>query len=264
MTRERKRPRSPAGAPPRPRATPRSPGAHARHWPRDKPVTPTWPAGRWKSHWTTRTRAPRRKKISYWGQSYGTYLGAVYRSLFQDHTDRMILEGNVDPTKVWANKVADTWGKGMADRFPDAARVAAAQDSTLNLGTNVAQVTHTYLILADRLDRTPAAIPGASVSLDGALLRNTTYALLLHNNTLPVLAKFWKAADDPAHGSTTGSGGECHGRVEEAGEQAPLRHSPGLGLRLKTQTQRCWMKWASVIGKTSPRTTGYSARSLVS
>ena len=143
------------------------------------------------------------KKLSYWGQSYGTYLGAVYRSLFQDHTDRMILEGNVDPTKVWADQVADTWGKGMADRFPDAARVAAAQDSTLKLGRNVAQVTHTYLALADRLDRAPAAIAGASVSLDGALLRNTTYALLLHNNTLPLLAKFWKAAADLTDGSAT-------------------------------------------------------------
>ncbi|MFE0924709.1 alpha/beta hydrolase [Streptomyces mutabilis] len=143
------------------------------------------------------------KKISYWGQSYGTYLGTVYRSLFQDHTDRMVLEGNVDPTKVWADQVADTWGKGMADRFPDAARVAAAQASTLKLGTNVEEVTHTYLTLADRLDRTPAAIPGASVSLDGPLLRNMTYALLQHNDSLPVLAKFWKAADNLTHGSTT-------------------------------------------------------------
>ncbi|CAL9661458.1 Tripeptidyl aminopeptidase [Streptomyces sp. enrichment culture] len=143
------------------------------------------------------------QKISYWGQSYGTYLGAVYRSLFQGRTDRMVLEGNVDPTKVWANQVADTWGKGMADRFPDAARVAAAQAGTLKLGTNVAQVTRTYLALADRLDRTPAAIPGTSMSLDGALLRNMTYALLLHNDNLPLLAKFWKAADDLSHGSTT-------------------------------------------------------------
>jgi pimeloyl-ACP methyl ester carboxylesterase len=143
------------------------------------------------------------KKISYWGQSYGTYLGAVYRSLFQNRTDRMILEGNVDPTKVWADQVADTWGKGMADRFPDAARVAAAQADTLELGTNVAEVTQTYLTLADRLDRTPAAIPGTSMSLDGALLRNMTYALLLHNNTLVKLAEFWKAADNLSHGSTT-------------------------------------------------------------
>ncbi|MGC9436762.1 alpha/beta hydrolase [Streptomyces sp. WG5] len=143
------------------------------------------------------------KKISYWGQSYGTYLGAVYRSLFQDRTDRMVLEGNVDPTKVWANQVAGTWGKGMADRFPDAARVAAAQAGTLKLGTDVAEVTDTYLALADRLDRTPAEIPGASVSLDGALLRNMTYALLLHNDTLPMLTKFWKAADNLSRGTTT-------------------------------------------------------------
>ncbi|MFF4803279.1 alpha/beta hydrolase [Streptomyces sp. NPDC001351] len=163
------------------------------------------------------------KKLSYWGQSYGTYLGAVYRSLFQDHTDRMVLEGNVDPAKVWADQVADTWGKGMADRFPDAARVAAAQDSTLKLGTNVAQVTHTYLALADRLDRTPAAIAGASVSLDGALLRNMTYALLLHNNTLPVLAKFWKAAADLAEGSTTAADTAV---LKEVFADTPL--SPGI------------------------------------
>jgi pimeloyl-ACP methyl ester carboxylesterase len=143
------------------------------------------------------------KKISYWGQSYGTYLGAVYRSLFQHRTDRMVLEGNVDPTKVWADQVAGTWGKGMADRFPDAARVAAAQAGTLGLGTDVAQVTRTYLALADRLDRTPAAIPGAPVALDGALLRNMTYALLLDNDTLPLLAKFWKASDGLSHGSAT-------------------------------------------------------------
>ncbi|MFH8973264.1 alpha/beta hydrolase [Streptomyces sp. NPDC017890] len=161
------------------------------------------------------------KKISYWGQSYGTYLGSVYRSLFQKHTDRMVLEGNVDPTKVWANQVADTWGKGMADRFPDAARVAAAQADTLKLGTNVAEVTHTYLTLADRLDRTPAVMPGAPVPLDGALLRNMTYALLQHNDTLPTLAKFWKAADNLSHGSTTAADNEVLKEVFAATPTSP-------------------------------------------
>jgi pimeloyl-ACP methyl ester carboxylesterase len=143
------------------------------------------------------------RKISYWGQSYGTYLGAVYRSLFPQRTDRMILEGNVNPTKVWADEVADTWGKGMADRFPDAARVAAAQDATLGLGGTVEEVTRSYLALADRLDREPAPVPGTSLSLDGATLRNVTYGLLLHNDTLPVLTQVWKAADDLAKGRVT-------------------------------------------------------------
>ncbi|BCL29558.1 alpha/beta hydrolase [Streptomyces aurantiacus] len=143
------------------------------------------------------------KKISYWGQSYGTYLGAVYRTLFQKHTDRMVLEGNVNPDKVWADEVADTWGKGMADRFPDAARVAAAQDSTLGLGDDVEKVTATYLRLADRLDREPAPVPGTPLSLDGPLLRTITYSMLLHNDTLTPLTQFWKAAADLADGSTT-------------------------------------------------------------
>lgn len=142
-------------------------------------------------------------KISYWGQSYGTYLGAVYRSLFRGRTDRMVLEGNVNPAKVWADEVADTWGRGMADRFPDAARIAAAQNDTLGLGRTAAQVTQTYLALADRLDRTPAPVPGTPASVDGAALRNVTYGLLLHNETLPLLTQFWKAAEDLAAGHPT-------------------------------------------------------------
>ncbi|MGW4804612.1 alpha/beta fold hydrolase [Kitasatospora sp. NPDC004272] len=143
------------------------------------------------------------QKISYWGQSYGTYLGAVYRSLFQDRTDRMVLEGNVDPTKVWADTVAGSWGQGMAERFPDAARVAAAQHDTLGLGATPDEVTRTYLALAARLDRTPATVPGTPTPLDGALLRNVTYATLLHNETLPVAARFWRAAADLADGRPT-------------------------------------------------------------
>lgn len=143
------------------------------------------------------------KKISSWGRSYGTCLGAVYRSLFQHRTDRMALERNVDPAKVWAGQVADTWGRGMADRFPDAARAAAAQTDALEPGTDVAEVTRTYLALADRLDRGPVRLPGVSPPLDGAMLRNMTYALLLENDALPVLVNFWKAAENLSHGSAT-------------------------------------------------------------
>lgn len=127
--------------------------------------------------------------ISYWGRSYGTYLGTVYASLFPERTDRMILEGNVDPTKVWAG-AKDNWGKAMSERFPDAAQVAAAQDATLGLGTTIDEVTESYLALADRLDREPTPVPGTPHSLTGAMLRTVTYSLLLDDETLPVLAQF--------------------------------------------------------------------------
>lgn len=142
------------------------------------------------------------EKISYWGQSYGTYLGTVYASLFPDRADRVVLEGNVDPTKVWAG-AKDNWGKAMSERFPDAAKVAAAQHATLRLGGTVDEVTRTYLALADRLDRTPAPVPGTPLALTGAMLRTVTYSLLLHNDTLPVLAQFWKAAAGLADGTPT-------------------------------------------------------------
>jgi len=40
-------------------------------------------------------------KISYYGFSYGTYLGQVYSTLFPSHVRRLIMDSNVDPRKVW-------------------------------------------------------------------------------------------------------------------------------------------------------------------
>ncbi len=159
-------------------------------------------------------------KISYWGQSYGTYLGTVYSALFPDRTDRVILEGNVDPAHVWAGEAA-SWSKGMTERFPDAAAVAAAQNGVLGLGATPAEVTRTYLALADRLDHEPAPVPGTPQSLSGAMLRGVTYALLIHNNTLPVLAQVWKAAADLADGRVTDADGAVLKQVFADGPPTP-------------------------------------------
>ncbi|WP_239103316.1 alpha/beta hydrolase [Microbispora corallina] len=40
-------------------------------------------------------------KISYLGYSYGTYLGAVYATLFPQRVRRLVLDSNVDPDGVW-------------------------------------------------------------------------------------------------------------------------------------------------------------------
>jgi pimeloyl-ACP methyl ester carboxylesterase len=137
------------------------------------------------------------EKIAYWGQSYGTYLGEAYDSLFPGQVDKMVLEGNVDPAKAWKGEVAG-WGKGMTERFPDVAAVAAQQT-----GKSAEQVTQEYLALVDRLDRKPVQVPGTPATLDGALVRNYTYALLLHNETLPMLPALWKAAADIADNKIT-------------------------------------------------------------
>jgi len=40
-------------------------------------------------------------QITYYGYSYGTYLGQVYATLFPSHLRRLILDSNVDPRTVW-------------------------------------------------------------------------------------------------------------------------------------------------------------------
>jgi pimeloyl-ACP methyl ester carboxylesterase len=43
-------------------------------------------------------RAPR---INYYGYSYGTYLGQVFATMFPGRVRRMVLDSNVNPTRVW-------------------------------------------------------------------------------------------------------------------------------------------------------------------
>ena len=41
------------------------------------------------------------EQINFYGFSYGTYLGQVYASLHPQRVRRMVLDGNVDPRRVW-------------------------------------------------------------------------------------------------------------------------------------------------------------------
>ena len=181
------------------------------------------------------------KKISYWGQSYGTYLGAVYTTLFPRRTDRMILEGNIDPNIGWSKQL-QLWNQGLNQRFPDAAKVAAAANASLGLGSSAAQVTRTYIALARHLDTDPAAVPGASASINGNDLRNVTYELLLHNPTLTPLTQFWKAAADL-------SAGKAPTATDTAVLQQVLASTPAEpGVPADNQTT---MTFALVCGDTS-------------
>ena len=40
-------------------------------------------------------------QLTYYGFSYGTYLGQVYSTLFPSHVRRLIMDSNVDPRNVW-------------------------------------------------------------------------------------------------------------------------------------------------------------------
>jgi pimeloyl-ACP methyl ester carboxylesterase len=64
-------------------------------------------------------------KLSYLGGSYGSYLGAVYTTLFPGRSDRIALDSNLGPGGYDVTAMRSL-ARGMEDRFPDFAAFAAA------------------------------------------------------------------------------------------------------------------------------------------
>lgn len=138
-------------------------------------------------------------KLSYFGISYGTYLGAVYTTLFPQHSDRILLDSNLAPggLDVTASRL---FARGFEDRFPDFAAFAVAHPEYA-LGTTPAQVQAKYFDLAARLDASPN-----SQGVDGKLFRLLTFGEFYSDATLPYLAAAWHALDTgrPVPPSPTG------------------------------------------------------------
>ena len=133
-------------------------------------------------------------KISYFGYSYGTYLGAVYASLFPSRTDRIVLDSAVGPQWVWRQQFR-SWGPGGELRFPDFARFAAANDATYHLGDTPAEIRRLFFDLVDRLDEDPVTLPDGTV-MDGPMFRVFTFSGLYFDSSFPDLAELWQLLNE--------------------------------------------------------------------
>ncbi|WP_227997601.1 alpha/beta hydrolase [Nocardia australiensis] len=78
-------------------------------------------------------------RIGYLGTSYGTYLGAVYASLFPTRVDRMVLDSNVNPDWVWTEEFAQQQVAGK-QRLDDLFAWIAEHSSEYRLGDTALQV----------------------------------------------------------------------------------------------------------------------------
>ena len=95
------------------------------------------------------------RTVSYYGYSYGTYLGQVYATLYPDRLKRMVLDSTVDPGRVWYDANLDQ------DRALDTAITAwfdwlAEHDDRYRLGTTRKDVEQAYLDLGADLASKPA------------------------------------------------------------------------------------------------------------
>jgi pimeloyl-ACP methyl ester carboxylesterase len=140
------------------------------------------------------------EKLSAWGSSYGTYVGAVYAQKYPQHTDRWVLDssGDPDPSRVAKGWLANM-SAGAADRFPDFARWASdpARDAEgLRLAQRAEDVRPLVLDLAARLDREPQESATPGVPLTGNGLRMALQMALYNDEAFARLAGLVQAARD--------------------------------------------------------------------
>jgi pimeloyl-ACP methyl ester carboxylesterase len=132
-------------------------------------------------------------KISYFGVSYGTALGAAYASMFPDHSDRIVLDSAIGDTYLDRDGMR-RYGLGAEQTFPDFARWAAARDGTYGLGRTPSEVRGTYFALAARLDQNPVA------GMDGHTFRLVTFVSLYNEVLYTKAAQLWQSmllSDEP-------------------------------------------------------------------
>ncbi|WP_424855784.1 alpha/beta hydrolase [Streptomyces sp. SAI-170] len=136
------------------------------------------------------------RRISAWGVSYGTYVGAVYGELFPHRTDRFVLDSNDNPDP---DRVGRAWlagfEQGVEDTFPEFARYASTPGTPDRVAATSAEVRRVFLELAARLDRAPLPRPGANPPvLDGNELRQAMLTSLYDPDGYPALAQLINAA----------------------------------------------------------------------
>jgi pimeloyl-ACP methyl ester carboxylesterase len=103
--------------------------------------------------------------LNYYGESYGTEIGAVYANLFPGRTGRMIFDGNVDPAAFGRNSPLPGWLREGAD-VGDAQAMAAFLSLCGKAGTTAcafsagtpAATTAKWNTLLQRLLKQPAAV----------------------------------------------------------------------------------------------------------
>ena len=114
-------------------------------------------------------------QITYYGFSYGTYLGQVYATLYPDRVQALILDGVVDPGRVFYRSNLDQ-DRAFQKSFEKFLAWIGKYPRVYHLGRGEKAVMRTYERLRAQLARKPAA--GGRIGpdeLDDALLPGAYY-----------------------------------------------------------------------------------------
>ncbi|MGW6285719.1 alpha/beta hydrolase [Streptomyces sp. NPDC055107] len=108
------------------------------------------------------------RRISYFGLSYGTYLGSVYAQLFPRRVDRFVLDSAVDPERVWRS-MGQSWAERAEPTFDRWTHWTARHAARYGLGDTPAEVEKLFWDIVARADREPLDLGGTR--FDGAEIR---------------------------------------------------------------------------------------------
>ncbi|MFJ9902371.1 alpha/beta hydrolase [Streptomyces sp. NPDC101152] len=110
-------------------------------------------------------------RLTFMGASYGTYVGALYATLFPTHVRRMVFDAavNPDPEQVWYRNNLDQ-SAAFEGRWADFREWIAAHDDVYGLGSTAEAVQHSYDRASARLAAEPAGGEVGPGQLRGAFL----------------------------------------------------------------------------------------------
>ncbi|MFI7539890.1 alpha/beta hydrolase [Actinoplanes sp. NPDC049599] len=95
------------------------------------------------------------EQINFYGFSYGTYLGQVYATRYPQRVRRMVLDGNVNPDRVWYDANLDqdiAFDRNIKVYF----RWVADHDDVYHLGNTAKRVEKLFYAEQAKLARKPA------------------------------------------------------------------------------------------------------------
>jgi pimeloyl-ACP methyl ester carboxylesterase len=195
--------------------------------------------------------ALRQPKISYYGVSYGTYLGQVYATMFPHRVRRMVLDSVVDPDGIW-------WQDNIEQDYAFQGRVSAfyswiaANDSVYHLGGTTAEVLATVNGLMARLARHPVTTDAGP--LIGADELSDTILVGGYSNS------FWPPlASAMASYLHQHSASQLTGLYEEAGQQDENEFAVYTAVECADVSwPRSWAYWNTATRKVYARAPFYA------
>jgi len=94
------------------------------------------------------------RKVSYFGYSYGTYLGSVFATMFPHKVRRMVLDSMIGPNGVWYQDNIDQ-DYAFEGRFTAFTDWIAKNDATFDLGTDGAKIKKLWYKMRAKVKRHP-------------------------------------------------------------------------------------------------------------